>query len=303
MAIKEFRSLNFGGEDTYVPIQSDWNARESEPGYIKNRTHYEGYDFDPITWDGDTDGLPCVVHLENSYYKVAELPYNIPEDYLAKQPSDIPVIFNGKKYVSSGTTNLFENGDNMNGISGTLFRIAPDDDPNNKIAGFAIICKENVKPYMQDTVFAETGIYFVKNDAGEFCSWFAGMFAVHKLDEKYLPNKVYIFSEYDGIVNVSGVSSNDDVTAILNYVRNPYISCIYAMEEFDPQAGTLKQAQSKCIASTYDLNFMTGQESIQLLFLHPITGEQIKVLANIVLDSNGSFAGIEASRVYDEQVN
>ena len=41
MAIKEFRSLNFGGEDTYVPAMSDWNASEGEPGYIKNRTHWE----------------------------------------------------------------------------------------------------------------------------------------------------------------------------------------------------------------------------------------------------------------------
>lgn len=38
MAIKEMRSLNFGGPDTYVPVPTDWNQTdETQPDFLKNR--------------------------------------------------------------------------------------------------------------------------------------------------------------------------------------------------------------------------------------------------------------------------
>lgn len=52
---------------------ADWNAKEGEPGYVKNRTHYEETTVvnEPlnITWDGNTDGLLCV----NMFYKVSDI--------------------------------------------------------------------------------------------------------------------------------------------------------------------------------------------------------------------------------------
>ena len=60
MAIKEFKSLNFGGEDTYVPVQSDWNQNdENAPDYIKNKPFYEKREVaegDTIYWDGNIEG-------------------------------------------------------------------------------------------------------------------------------------------------------------------------------------------------------------------------------------------------------
>lgn len=38
MAIKEMRSLNFGGPDTYVPVPTDWNQNdETQPDFLKNK--------------------------------------------------------------------------------------------------------------------------------------------------------------------------------------------------------------------------------------------------------------------------
>lgn len=53
---------------------ADWNASEGEPGYVKNRTHYEETVVvnEPlnITCDGNTDGLVCVA---DQIFKVSDL--------------------------------------------------------------------------------------------------------------------------------------------------------------------------------------------------------------------------------------
>lgn len=53
---------------------ADWNAAEGEPGYVKNRTHYEetveAYG-DTLTWDGDTEGL-ALFNIGYNVYKVSD---------------------------------------------------------------------------------------------------------------------------------------------------------------------------------------------------------------------------------------
>lgn len=56
---------------------ADWNASEGEPGYVKNRTHYEEITVvnKPlnITWDGNVEGLVSFEAWDSYYYKVSDL--------------------------------------------------------------------------------------------------------------------------------------------------------------------------------------------------------------------------------------
>lgn len=65
------------GSGSSASVQSDWNASEGEPGYIKNRTHYKKESLLPalgeITWDGNTEGLTEVVNGTWNYYKVSDI--------------------------------------------------------------------------------------------------------------------------------------------------------------------------------------------------------------------------------------
>ena len=50
---------------------ADWNASEGEPGYVKNRTHYEETVFgDTLIWNGNADG--CAKVVEADYYKISD---------------------------------------------------------------------------------------------------------------------------------------------------------------------------------------------------------------------------------------
>lgn len=54
---------------------ADWNAKEGEMGYVKNRTHYEESTLvnEPlnITWDGNTDGLVQIPEMP--FFKISDL--------------------------------------------------------------------------------------------------------------------------------------------------------------------------------------------------------------------------------------
>jgi hypothetical protein len=219
----------------------------------------------------------------------------MPETYCEKNLTNIPVIFNEKEYISRGSLSLFENGDNLNGITGMLFRIGPKENPNDKIPGFAIICKENIRPYEQDTVFPETGIYFVKNDAGEFCSWYSGLFVTHQLEKKYLPTKVYSFNQQGSFVHAVGFYTMEDVTAAVNGFEDPNVSIYYITEYVQNNVQTTIQA--KCVSIANMVNLNNYMPTVRLLFLNPIDGSQIQVDASIAFDAYGNFERVLAERV------
>lgn len=50
-----------GGGSGGVSVQSDWSVNdESDPAYVKNRTHWMERPYEPISWDGSTDGRDSV---------------------------------------------------------------------------------------------------------------------------------------------------------------------------------------------------------------------------------------------------
>lgn len=48
--------------------QSDWNAKEGEPGYVKNRTHWVDIERSLVTYDGTSDGLERHTVMDDIYW-------------------------------------------------------------------------------------------------------------------------------------------------------------------------------------------------------------------------------------------
>jgi hypothetical protein len=282
------------GSGSSASVQSDWNASEGEPGYIKNRTHYEEYEFEPITWDGNTEGLLCVEDSQGvKYYKVAEPPENMPEGYFNDESThlDFPVIFGGINQFCTGSSPI-EDADSGE-ICG-LFAKCSVSAVMDRVDALAIVLKENVS-----YGFPEPGVYFVKNNDGEFCSFYAGRLLTHKLDARYLPKKIYQITDNGSSIYTDSFKTVDDVYELINEFTSSHITCVYFSTEFDSQTGVATQAMAKCISAAGLQNMYTGEMSFRLLFLHPVTGEQIKVEATMAFDENGSFTGLDVKKVFD----
>lgn len=287
-----------GGGSNSSGGSADWNAAEGEPGHVLNRTHYEYYEFEPITWDGNIDGKLCVElgeRYDNArFYKVSELPADMPEDYATDNydpnfdATAIRVIFDGESYCAKDGTPLFD-GDNHSKILGYIMSIAPLADYNADFDGFAIVQKENVSPYDSTVVFPETGIYFLKNDAGKFVSRFAGRRMVHPIAKEFLPKYTYTIWESEGEFGSNDINTVEDFSALLG--GDAHCLC----HKYEETAAGVSLIYAKCIGSTFSQNWNTGEITVTLTFLTVESGELFKLVVTPNIDENGNFAGVSIS--------
>lgn len=64
---------------------ADWNASEGEAGYVKNRTHWLERPYEPIVWDGNTEGRDSVdLSLMYGYPAGTAIAYKISDHVLTK---------------------------------------------------------------------------------------------------------------------------------------------------------------------------------------------------------------------------
>lgn len=143
---------------------------------------YKEYEFEPITWDGNTDGRLLVAINDKNYYKVAELPI---EGYFPEDPWVIPVVIGNEIYYCEGSVAL--SGSMSNGYFILI---------GNSDLRIAIALKDNVTG-SNGSVFPEAGIYFEKS-GNQFVSWFAGMETIRPMAAEFAPakRKYYFYLDY-----------------------------------------------------------------------------------------------------------
>lgn len=203
---------------------------------------YAEYEFKPITWDGNTEGLVSAGNL----YKVSELPENLPADYDFTDANNSPIVFDGVTYRNNSYQPI------QNGAG--VINVKPD---NRSTDGVAFALEANSQLVGNGTVpFPEPGIYFYKSDNGKFVSWFAGAESIiRKLDTAFIPEvPTYWFGEEDGELWSYGI---DTESALYNICAAFYdgkikikydmdnddgwkvMSCVSASEEEDDDGNTL----------------------------------------------------------------
>lgn len=75
---------------------SDWNASEGEPGYILNKPFGEVKAFEPIVWDGSTEGQESISVSGMTFYKI----YG--EYFEAESVESITANMNGEEMTAPG---------------------------------------------------------------------------------------------------------------------------------------------------------------------------------------------------------
>lgn len=89
MAIKEMRSLNFGGPDTYVPVPTDWNQTdETQPDFLKNKPFGD----ELVEIMPETE----IIGVDNEGMYIATLDLSAAGAFV---PNTILVVFDGTEYV------------------------------------------------------------------------------------------------------------------------------------------------------------------------------------------------------------
>lgn len=88
-------------------VQADWNAAEDEAGHVKNRTHWLERPFEPITWDGTTEGRDSVdVSLALGYPPGSVVLYKISDKPLSSE-----ALANANYYVTANGENSKNSGE------------------------------------------------------------------------------------------------------------------------------------------------------------------------------------------------
>lgn len=160
---------------------ADWNAKEGEPGYVKNRTHYEETVTvsEPlnITWDGNTEGL---VNVNNQFYKVSDVVLTDEQIKLTSvQYADLLAVM----------------GDVWEEFLGTQIICSEE----ATFAMFIIVARKNeatLSANGMSIVIPESGIYFATNPGGYVSSLTTTdpiehtKTIVHTIDKKYLPDDI-----------------------------------------------------------------------------------------------------------------
>lgn len=166
---------------------ADWNAKEGEPGYVKNRTHYEEtihHEAVNITWDGNTDGLVCV---GDWLYKVSNL---------ALTDEEI------KSTAVNSVFGYFDLGEYWENCSVSEEIVACLD-------GLLLFVRKEGAIFYEYT-FPEVGVYVGVEDGthaiSEITIQESYETVVHKLDKQYLPDEVFNGSKL--IINASTTDYN-----------------------------------------------------------------------------------------------
>ena len=166
MAIKEFKSFNFGNGDTYVPAPTKWADIPDKPFVVSGG--------DTLTWDGNTSGL--VSDDSGMFYKVSDVTPSI-GDF----SNGGSVTFDMGGVVDSATfdsTGVIEMGTNVYGHMEGTFIVALEDNVSD---GYG--------------VYPEKGIYFIVNPnvpltvTSLTIPGYTG-FITEKLDPKVLPDGI-----------------------------------------------------------------------------------------------------------------
>lgn len=157
---------------------------------LPNGYPYVEYEFEPITWDGNTEGKLCVVYEnpnsgeEKIFCKIADLPV---EGYRPEDTFATPAVIGNEIYYGSGSYSF--SGGMKNGEILSIGDV-----------GIAIAKKDNVTYWngQKSFLFPEAGIYFGKK-GDEFVSWFAGTETVFPMRDDFIPpKKWYYFCEEYG---------------------------------------------------------------------------------------------------------
>ena len=125
---------------------ADWNAKEGEPGYVKNRTHYEEITVvnKPlnITWYGNGEGLVSFEAWGDYYYKVSDLVLTDEQIKLIEMDD----FYGDHTVVSEVWDHLVDSGSVMEDI--VLFNLV------------LFVRKDNLS--FMDITIPEKGIYFAR---------------------------------------------------------------------------------------------------------------------------------------------
>lgn len=162
------------GETTVIALpfitdnipQPDWNAREGEVGYVKNRTHWVEGNRTVVNWN---ESLTAISNGSGTYYRVSTLTPTKEE------------IIGGTFVKSDGTTFAIDS----SLISKTTYWLEI-----SMGAIYIVYGKENQSITFNGLTFPGCGIYFTKNAYKQIVSMTWGEEVVHKLDKKFLPDDI-----------------------------------------------------------------------------------------------------------------
>lgn len=157
----------------------DWNASEGEPGYVKNRTHYEETTVvnEPIniTWDGNTEGL---VKAEGAPF------YRVSDAVLTDEQIKSATVSVGGISVSLAST----------------WNDAPEGSISDEIVmtvEFVVFVRKDGAVIHNSLAFPECGIYFLYDGQDFYTSSLTTTepiehtkTVVKKLDKKFLPDNI-----------------------------------------------------------------------------------------------------------------
>ena len=213
MAEIKFRSLNFGGEHTYVPSYS-WKELEDKPVVIEGG--------DTITWDGNTEGKLTWTDGTLSYCKVSDI---VP---------DLEEIVGASCMVGAMGTEV---DGSIIGVSG-MATFEP----------YVFIAVED----NQHEGMYEKGIYFFYAEGQGYIEYFRipnhNVFPKEKLNPDYLPDSLQ-FGDYptDGdTITWDGDASNYDA------VYNPEPDVLVYYVKVSDKVPTIADLSGKTITTVYN---------------------------------------------------
>lgn len=179
-------------------VQSDWNQNdETNPAYVKNRTHYKEVQVvsEPlnITWDGNTEGL---VSAGSGYYKVSDIVLTDEQIQGCKVTDP-----EGTQYTVS-----------------EIWQYVTVSETAVISELFAVVREENAQIY--NIVFPETGIYLVGTESS-FVSALTSEEPIEFIQEKivkipseFIPwedartTRFYVYEHEDGTKELMDKSGN-----------------------------------------------------------------------------------------------
>lgn len=174
---------------------ANWNQNDPKaPDYVKNRTHWEEDNQTIIEWDGDRNGHEVITIVEDIAYAV-------------RVSSLTPTIAD----VIGGTVVLHDN----NNPGEYLEEILTEDnvlpgDYGCFMVGSTVIVVTDAPITISGIAIDSNGVYFMDSLDGTVKSLTYGSTAVHKLDEKFIP---------DSIARKTDVGQNQDYAALNNKPR------------------------------------------------------------------------------------
>lgn len=197
----------------------DWNASEGEPGYVKNRTHYEETTVvnEPlnITWDGNTEGLVSTPidngnHGTWCYYKLSSA---TPSAETLRMGCAMGCYLGAG--IPSNPNQSFDNSD------------MDFDEHDEALYVYGDFNVELVVVYNAGDYFPEKGVYFSKfvSKDEEECDYIKSLTTTEpiehtktvlkKLDKKFLPDNIGGGIKYVTI----GMDDDDNYTTSATYAE------------------------------------------------------------------------------------